>query len=208
MRPARRATTALASLALVSLSCGTLTGAPLAGTRASTAIAPGAWHPQEPGTGYEEIVTSLRQLPTGLLPAELSHVARVIRDQSQRSDVSPALVLAIVHVESSGYNFARSHAGALGLMQVRPTTGRAVARRLGVHWRGPETLFDAGTNVRVGIAYLGELVRRYGDLPTALAAYNWGPTRISSFVRRGRPVPVVYADRVLATYRATRERSI
>ena len=206
--PARRATSVLASLALISASCGAFTVGPDVGSESAAVASLGAWSSDEPGTTVEDIEAALERLHTGLLPAEVTHVARVIVQEAKRADLSPALVLAVVYVESSGYNFARSRVGALGLMQVRPATGAAVARRIGVPWRGSKTLFDAGTNVRLGVTYLGELRDRYGDVPTALAAYNWGPTRISAKIRRGEPVPAGYASRVLEAYGSTTRRAI
>ena len=50
------------------------------------------------------------------------------------------------------------------------------------------------------IAYLQQLSIRYGSLPTALAAYNWGPGHIDQRLRRGTPLPVGYARLVLAAY--------
>ena len=83
-------------------------------------------------------------------------------------------------------------------MQLRPATAEAVAARAGVPWHGRRTLFDPVANVRLGVTYLEELVRRFGSVSTALAAYNWGPTRISKRLRHGQSVPVAYAQRVLA----------
>lgn len=150
----------------------------------------------------DEIGDSLRRLRyTGLLPADISHLAKVIDRESRRQDLSPALVLALIRVESSGYNFAKSHKGALGLMQLLPTTAAHVARKIGEPWDGAASLYDSDTNVRLGVAYLRQLVDRYnGSVRTALAAYNWGPSRISRFIRAGKAVPSGYAKRVLSAY--------
>ena len=142
----------------------------------------------------------LGDLHTGLLPAELSRVSVAIAAESSRAELPIELVLALIQVESSGYNFAVSRVGAMGLMQVMPATGEDVARRIGLHWAGPPTLFDPVSNVRLGIPYLRELVDRYGSVRTALAAYNWGPTRIAERLRQGKPVPALYAQRVLSVY--------
>jgi soluble lytic murein transglycosylase len=109
-------------------------------------------------------------------------------------------VLALIEVESSGYNFARSRADALGLMQLQPATAQFVARRTGVPWYGRETLFEPGSNVRLGVAYLRQLVDRYDSVSTALAAYNWGPTRISQMIANGEPVPGLYTQRVMRAF--------
>ena len=49
---------------------------------------------------------------------------------------------------------------------------------------------------------LKQLEGRYGNMKTALAAYNWGPGRIDSKIRRGVAVPASYSGSVFATYRA------
>lgn len=207
MPVARHLNHLLGSLLLFSLSCGAQTsGVPFADRTASPSDAmlaaraalPEADAPRDWSVG--EIAAALKGLHTGLLPAEIAHVSKVIEREARRAHFSPALVLAVIRIESSGYTFAKSHKGALGLMQLLPTTGAYVAGRIRVPWEGPESLYDASTNVRLGIAYLRQLVNRYGSIHTALAAYNWGPTRISSRLQRGKSVPAVYADRVLAAF--------
>ncbi len=160
--------------------------------------------------GVKEIGDSLRRIRyTGLLPADISHLAKVIDRESRRQDLSPALVLALIRVESSGYNFAKSRKGALGLMQLLPTTAAYVAKRIGEPWDGAESLYDSDTNVRLGIAYLRQLVNRYdGSVHTALAAYNWGPGRISGFMRAGKAIPAGYADKVVSTYSDVKARQV
>ncbi len=145
-----------------------------------------------------ELQRELSSRPSGLVPEEIEAVARAILAECRRLDLSPQLVTAIIEVESSGYNFAMSSAGALGLMQIRPDTGAALAPRLGVPWRGPATLLDPVVNVRMGITYLRDLIDRFGSVERALAAYNWGPTRIAARIGRGQAVPSGYAKRVMA----------
>jgi soluble lytic murein transglycosylase len=142
----------------------------------------------------------LGDLHTGLLPAELSRVSVVIAAESSRARLPIELVLAVIQVESSGYNFAVSAVGAMGLMQLMPATAEGVAQRIGLRWEGPATLFDPVFNVRLGVLYLRELLDRYGNVATALAAYNWGPARIAERLRQGEPVPALYAQRVLSVY--------
>jgi soluble lytic murein transglycosylase len=88
-----------------------------------------------------------------------------------------------------------------------PATGEELAARLGIRWLGPQTLFEPTTNVRMGVAYLRELSDRYGSLPMALAAYNWGPGRIDRRLKLGAAVPEEYPSLVLEAYAAGRGRS-
>ncbi len=134
---------------------------------------------------------------TALAERERTRVARVIVEEARAHDLAPDLVMAVIEVESAGYHLAESHVGALGLMQLLPSTGRELAGKLGIEWKGPDTLFDPVINVRLGTAYLRELADRYdGDVNTALAAYNWGPGRIDRRIRRGATVPRLYIEQV------------
>ena len=134
--------------------------------------------------------------------------ARTVVGEADRHALEPSLVLAVMHVESRYYNFAVSPVGAMGLMQVMPETGEELAARLGIRWRGPQTLFEPTVNIRLGVAYLRELSDRYyGNLPMALAAYNWGPGRIDRRLRLGTALPEEYPSLVLEALAAGRGRS-
>ena len=153
------------------------------------------------------VATALARRPTGLTAGEVDAVARTVVGEARRNALEPSLVMAVMHVESRYYNFAVSPVGAIGLMQVMPETGEELAARLGIHWVGPQTLFDPTTNVRLGVAYLRELSDRYGSLETALAAYNWGPGRIDRRLRLGTAMPDQYPSLVLQAYAQRRGRS-
>jgi soluble lytic murein transglycosylase len=134
---------------------------------------------------------------TGLTRTETDALARAIFTEAARYELDPGLILAVMHVESRFNAFALSPVGAMGLMQVMPATGEELAANLGVAWRGAQTLFDPFVNLRLGVAYLKQLESRYGDTPTALAAYNWGPGHIDRRLRRGRALPTEYPKLVL-----------
>jgi soluble lytic murein transglycosylase len=146
----------------------------------------------------------LEALPTALQSDERSRLATAIAVECERTGLPLELVLGVIRVESSGNNFAVSGVGAIGLMQLMPATAKDVAERTGVHWRGAQTLFDPVVNVRLGVEYLRELIARYGNVETALAAYNWGPTLIAARIRRGEAIPASYVKKVLHASEATR----
>lgn len=92
--------------------------------------------------------------------------------------VEPALALAIMRQESSFEPGAVSPAGARGLMQLMPGTARAMARRLGEPTTLPRLTADADHNMRLGTAYLRQVLDDSdGCLPCAAASYNAGPRR-------------------------------
>jgi soluble lytic murein transglycosylase len=145
---------------------------------------------------------------TGLSRSEENALATTLVSEAVRHEMEPSMVLAVIQVESGGYHLAVSPVGALGLMQLLPSTAEELAHKLEIDWRGPDTLFDPVTNVTLGIAYLKQLSDRYGSFSTALAAYNWGPGRIDRRLRKGVKLPSLYPEQVTRAYeRVTRDRS-
>jgi soluble lytic murein transglycosylase-like protein len=113
-------------------------------------------------------------------------------------NIDPLLLHAIAHVESRHNARAVSPAGARGVMQVMPATGR----RFGV--KDDKTLFDADTNLRASAAYLRTLRDRHGDdLRLVLAAYNAGEGAVEKHGRNVPPYPETqaYVRDVIAVHR-------
>jgi soluble lytic murein transglycosylase-like protein len=147
-----------------------------------------------------QVLAQLLAHHTGLSPEELPFLARTIVDEAEQHDIEPALVMAVIKVESAYYHRAVSPVGALGLMQLLPSTAKELALRQGLPWRGPDTLFDPVLNVKLGVAYLDYLENKFGEMPAALAAYNWGPRRIRERLQRGSALPEEYLRRVMTSY--------
>ncbi len=128
---------------------------------------------------------------------ELLDLAQLILDKSEEVGVPPAIVLAVIDVESTFRPCARSKVGAKGLMQVMPHRILGPNRiREEYAFRG-HVFWESSWNISFGINYLGGLVKRFGSLEHALAAYNLGPTRLSRMLRDGDYSGSKYADRVL-----------
>ncbi len=124
------------------------------------------------------------------------HGAEILR-ASVGTNVSPALALAVIAIESAGRTEAVSSAGAQGLMQLIPAT----AERFGV-----SNAFDARENIRGGVRYLHWLLEHFdNDIVLALAGYNAG----EGAVRRNGGVPPFaetrnYVPKVLAAWMVAR----
>lgn len=195
----------LAVVCAAAVSCGAISGPPPA---APTAGAPAAAAPAAPDAHR---VAAARELieahARALTEPEIERLAVAIVSEAEANDLDPNLVLAVIVVESRFDPFAISPVGAMGLMQILPSTGVELAARLGIPWRGAQTLFDPFANVRMGVAYLRELSDRFGNLTVALAAYNWGPGHIGRRLRRGTPVPHVYPRLVMQAYSETPRRA-
>ena len=99
--------------------------------------------------------------------------------------LDPLFVGALIMAESDWNPRAFSRVGARGLMQLMPDTGRRLAGNLGVALTSDDQLFDAALNLRLGLAYLHELRRRFdGSLPLVLASYNAGEDEVSRWWAR------------------------
>jgi soluble lytic murein transglycosylase len=151
-------------------------------------------------TEAQVIEAYLRGRHTGLSRPEIRKLADVVIEEADRHGLDTGLILAVMHVESRCYHRAVSPVGALGLMQIMPATGEELARQQGIPWHGPATLFDPVINVKLGVTYLKKLSDRYQQLPTALAAYNWGPGHIDRRLRRGSSPPEIYVKSVMRAY--------
>ena len=107
------------------------------------------------------------------------HHDSAIRREAAKHNIDPTWVAAEIRAESVFNPKARSHADARGLMQVLPSTGAGIAKRLGLPWRGGESLYEPEFNISLGTAYLRELEDKYGMTYTAIAAYNAGPAPVA-----------------------------
>ena len=133
------------------------------------------------------------------------HHDQAIRREAERNRIDPAWVAAEIRAESIFNPAARSPADARGLMQVLPSTGAAVARRIGHPWQGGESLYDPETSIVLGTAYLRQMMDESGGRPYfAIAGYNAGPAPLARW-RSQRPG--MDADFWIETisYRETRE---
>ncbi len=119
-----------------------------------------------------------------------------VYDSSKLYGLEVELVLAVIKTESAFRETAVSHKGALGLMQVLPRTGMAMAEELDLDWNGRKSLINRRTNIMLGCYYLKKMLNRYGRLDHALLAYNAGPTRFDEMLLLKKDVSGTYAKMV------------
>lgn len=125
--------------------------------------------------------------------------------QAETIGVDPLVVAALIRQESAWNPNARSRVGARGLMQVMPSTGRVIARQLGVRGWRVDHLDEPLVNLRFGTFYLGQVLQKFnGDLIRALAAYNAGPGRVPQWsVGKAQDDPELFIE--LIGFRETRD---
>ena len=160
--------------------------------RVKQARTPQKYHPSEPI--YENLLDQMdvyslspsakkivlhRMIPTYVkekvfqgeikLPSDWKEIIKVA---STKHNLDPALIAAVIQVESGFSGEALSPKGAKGLMQLMPDTGLEL---------GATDLFDPMTNVDAGSRYLRQQLDRFGSVELALAAYNAGPGAVIKY---------------------------
>ena len=117
--------------------------------------------------------------------------AELFNRHAQSSKLDPFWLLAIARQESAFHPQARSHAGALGLMQLMPTTAKQAAKKAGIPYRRREELFSPTTNIALGSAHLSWLAKRFaGSRVMASAAYNAGSTPVKRWLQQRGHLPL------------------
>ena len=151
-----------------------------------------------------EVARVLEALGPDLDDSKRRRLGMLLTDLSSHYGYDPALIVAVIMTESSFDPSSRSHRGAVGLMQLLPNTAESLAEETHRPWSGEHALLDPTFNISLGVRYLAKLHKRFGSLEIALAAYNYGPSRVDDMLRRGVPVPMDYTQRVLDHYRKVR----
>ncbi|HAO93229.1 MAG: hypothetical protein A2X93_08735 [Deltaproteobacteria bacterium GWC2_56_8] len=150
----------------------------------------------------------LKESRTGLGSLEEFKLAEVILFESVSHRIDPLFVLALIKTESTFYNWSRSDNGAVGLMQIRPSTGEALAEELDLKWKGEATLLNPYLNVKMGVHYFSNLMERYDDdKEVTLAAYNVGPGIVTSRMKLDEGWGQEFVGRVLHNYNDFKERA-
>ncbi len=152
-----------------------------------------------------QVFKAIEDFQIGFTEDEIKTLTDVVYAESMKYDYDPMFVLAIILTESSFKKGQKSHAGARGLMQVVPFVGEDIAGRSGVAWQGSKTLFEPEVNIKLGTQHLFEQVLKFGDIKKALVAYNMGETRLRSILRKNRPLPRTYLNKVMEHYKMLKE---
>lgn len=129
---------------------------------------------------YPQFLSAGQELPAEILQVIFPLVYwDSIRKQSAAHDLDPYLIAALIAQESTFDAGVRSSANAWGLMQIVPSTGRKLARSVGLRGFNTATLTNPEINIRLGTQYFSQLVAKFGGTYYALASYNAGDSRVA-----------------------------
>lgn len=117
---------------------------------------------------------------------------------AKKRKLDPGWIYGLVRAESAFIEDAKSPAGALGLMQVMPKTGKMTAKRIGLKEFKTDKLKQADTNIPIGSAYMQMMLEKFnGNMVLATAAYNAGPHRVLKWLpKSGCVEPDVWIEQI------------
>jgi soluble lytic murein transglycosylase len=128
------------------------------------------------------------------------HYSAIVRRRARAENIDPALLAAVIYAESKFRPTAVSSSGAIGLMQLTPSTAEAIALRTGGTTFRVSDLMNPAINIRYGTWYLRDLLDKYRSVPLVLAAYNAGQGNVDRWRRAGEgiqfPETRAYVQRV------------
>lgn len=132
-----------------------------------------------------------------------AEVTSTIIQEAAQYDFDPIFVVAVVKTESRFNPLARGSFGEIGLMQLKPDTAEWIAKMYGIKWRGPKTLEDPVSNIRIGLAFMDHLREQFrGHASKYVTAYNMGATRVRRMYASEKR-PKEYSTRVMKNYNET-----
>lgn len=132
-------------------------------------------------------------------------IGRTIIDEAHKYSLDPYFILAVISGESSFNPLAVGPVGEIGMMQIRPTTGKWISEIIKTRWNGASSLRDPVQNIKLGVAYLSWLRNKFqGHGQLYLAAYNMGPHSVRKAVSRNiypKDYPIHVMKRYVAFYK-------
>lgn len=133
-------------------------------------------------------------------------IATAIYYHSTKKKLDPLMVTAVISGESGFNPGAVGPVGEVGLMQLRPETGKWIANRMNIQWKGSYALKNPIYNIRLGTSYLSYLKQKFsprgGQL--YLAAYNMGEANVMKFLTKNIK-PKIYSQHVFRKFVAINE---
>jgi len=109
--------------------------------------------------------------------------SEIVKGYSAKYNVDEFIVYSIIREESRFQKYAVSPAGAIGLMQLIPDTGRSTAKEAGISGYNTDMLYVPRVNIELGIAYFKKVLEEFGgNVHLALASYNAGPYNVTSWL--------------------------
>ena len=108
--------------------------------------------------------------------------ANIISNEASATQFDADFICAVIAVESGFKKYALSSKGAMGLMQILPSTALSFTDELEIDLSSIDDLYDETINIRIGTTYLRYLKNKFFNIATVLAAYNAGETNVMNWL--------------------------
>ena len=115
---------------------------------------------------------------------KFNKIKNYVAKYCEEHQVSESLVISIAYVESKFTNTAVSNKGAVGVMQIMPSTAEFIGKKYGI--QGYNDLKNAKINIELGVTYLKYLIEKYDSEIIAIASYNAGEGNVIKWLDKGR----------------------
>jgi membrane-bound lytic murein transglycosylase MltF len=142
----------------------------------------------------------------GFTDKEKQQLAEVVFSECEKYDYDPMFLMALILTESSFKRKQISSSGARGLMQIRPFVGKSLANKMDMKWEGSDMLMQPEVNVQLGSRHLFDMILKFKDVRKAIISYNVGETELRSRIRKDKPLPSSYLNKVMENYKMLKER--
>lgn len=153
----------------------------------------------------EKTINFLKDRKPGTSEEKLRTIASSVYEESKKYNIDYRLVLAVMKVESNFKNNAISRDGARGLMQLRPSSARVIARESGVTVKNSKCLHEPEKNIKIAVSYLSKLRDMFDNMVSALHAYNAGPARVQKPASGNSARTTAFTRKVMGEYRKIAE---
>ncbi len=153
-----------------------------------------------------KILQVIEDFQIGFNDKEKAELTDVIFSECNKYDYDPLFLMSLILTESDFRRDQVSSRGAQGLMQILPSTGRELAGKIGIDWKGEKTLNEAELNIQMGSRHLFELILKFKDVREALLSYNMGETAMRNRMRLKEPLPKSYLNKIMKNYEMLKEK--
>jgi soluble lytic murein transglycosylase len=153
-----------------------------------------------------KILQVIEDFQIGFNDKEKLELTEVISSECKKYDYDPLFLMSLIVTESSFRRYQVSPRGAMGLMQILPSTGQELADKIGIDWGGAQTLSQHRFNIQMGSRHLFELILKFKDVRKALVSYNLGETALRNKMRLNEPLPRAFLDKVMKNYEMLKEK--
>ncbi|TDT70619.1 soluble lytic murein transglycosylase [Hypnocyclicus thermotrophus] len=150
---------------------------------------------------YKNILDAVKELSYNKLDKkEQLKLSRAIYDTSQKYRYDWRIPVAFIMTESSFRANIISGDPSYGLMQIKYTTAKAIAKKMGEDVKNKKELFDVEKNVEIGTTYLLEQIMYFKDIKKAIIAYNLGPTKTKRLEKKYGDFETEYLKKIYKNY--------